>query len=169
MAPNAFFRPCHSRSRSASLAAVRTERAPDARSNPATVSVSARTPFSLRPSSSTSRMAAECRGYDAGGDDRRDTLAGRAQAREIGQQGADGVRHRCEPDGDARRDSEVAFRADEQADEIGPPWFAAGTADLDKTTVRQKQLEPEDVIGRDAVLETVRAARVFGDVAAENA
>src|ERR1041385_528653 len=109
----------------------------------------------------------ECRGYDAGGDDRRDTLAGRAQAREIGQQGADGMRHGGQPDGDARRDSEVASRADEQADEIGPPWFAAGTADLDKTTVRQKQLEPEDVIGRDAVLETVRAARVFGDVAAD--
>ena len=62
IAPNAFFRPSHSRSRSAASAAVRTARAPWLRRISATVAASASTAASEPPSSSTSSTAAASRG-----------------------------------------------------------------------------------------------------------
>ena len=65
MAPNAFLRPCHSRSRSRASAARRTVRAPCVASNSATPAASSSTAWSLRPSSSTRSTAAASRGYPA--------------------------------------------------------------------------------------------------------
>src|SRR3989449_3537339 len=65
IAPNAFFRPCHRRSRSPASAATRIDAASWLDSSSWTVSVSAATASSECPSSSTRSTAAASRGYPA--------------------------------------------------------------------------------------------------------
>ena len=61
MAPNAFFRPCHSRARSSAVAAARTPRAPCA-SQQARTSAASSSSAPAGPSTSTSRIASASTG-----------------------------------------------------------------------------------------------------------
>ena len=111
----------------------------------------------------------ERRRYDPAGDDCRDRFAGRADAREVGEQGADRAGQRRQAYGDLRRDPEVALGADKEPDQIWSPGLTTRAAQLDDRAVGEQDLEREDVICRDAVLEAVRAAGILGDVAAHSA
>jgi hypothetical protein len=72
-------------------------------------------------------------------------------------------------DGDFGDESEGAFRADKKAGEIEAGCFAVLAADAKDFTVWEDELEGGDVIGSDAVGESVRAAGIFRDVAADGA
>ena len=111
----------------------------------------------------------ERRGHDAGGDDRRDRLARRVDRLEDGEQRAMGLRVADEPQRRAGHDAERALGPDDQPGEVVARPILDRAAELDDVPRRQHQLDAEDVVGRDAVLERVRAARVLGDVAADRA
>ena len=66
-------------------------------------------------------------------------------------------------------DAEGALRAHHEADEVVSRAVLDGTAERDELARRQRQLDAEHVVGRDAVLERVRPAGVLGDVAADRA
>ena len=55
------------------------------------------------------------------------------------------------------------------AEQVGPVGVERLPAELDDLAVGQDERQPGHVVGREAVLEAVRAARVLGDVAADRA
>ena len=63
----------------------------------------------------------------------------------------------------------VPSRAGEQAGEIVAGQIGLLAAGLDDGAIGQHQFEAEHVIGGDAVGQRVRAAGVFGDIAADGA
>jgi hypothetical protein len=71
--------------------------------------------------------------------------------------------------GDFGDQGERAFRADEKAGEIIAVRVAVFAADANDFAAGKDELKLGDVIGGDAVGEGVRAAGVFGDVAADGA
>ena len=66
-------------------------------------------------------------------------------------------------------DAELALRADDEGEEVIALRVEECAADLDDLAVHQHHAQAEHVVGRDAVLQAVRAARVHGEVAAERA
>ena len=73
---------------------------------------------------------------------------------------------RDHPQPDLGGDAERSLRAHEGAEQV----ISGGVAvELDERAVAQHHVEGGDVIGREAVLEAVRAAGVLGDVAADRA
>src|SRR5438132_406465 len=108
-------------------------------------------------------------GHDAARDHGGHGLARRPQRVEVGEQRADGARHGQQAHPDAGSDPEIAFRADEQAYQVGPPRLTPRAAELHNLSVGEHDLESEHVGRRHAVLEAVRPAGVFGHVPADGA
>ena len=71
--------------------------------------------------------------------------------------------------GDARDDGERAFRSDDQAEQIRSRRIGELAAEVHELAVGQHRLDAEDVMDGEAVLQAVRAPRIFGDVAADGA
>src|SRR5205085_1609384 len=67
------------------------------------------------------------------------------------------------------RDAERAFRADEDAEQIVARRFRTRAAEIDHLAVAQDDARAEDVIGRRTIFQTVYAACVLRDVAADGA
>src|SRR5882724_12636121 len=97
-------------------------------------------------------------------------------------QPADGVAHGIETDGERdakwrqwnqlqsgfRDDAKQTFRADEKAREIESGFvFMRAPTGADDCAIGENNFETENVIARDAVFQTTRAAGVGGDIAAE--
>ena len=66
-------------------------------------------------------------------------------------------------------DAERAFGADENAEEIVAGSVERFSAEVDERAVGENDFEAEDVRGGEAVFEAMRAAGIFGDVAADAA
>src|SRR5262249_35579177 len=86
---------------------------------------------------------------------------------ENGEKRFDGFGLARELDGDFGDESQRAFGADEEAGEIVGAGVALLAADADDVSVGEDEFEGGDVIGGDAAGERMRAAGVFGDVAAD--
>ena len=106
-------------------------------------------------------------GNDAGGDDRGDGLRGFNQARERRERRFHGLGRVEQPHGDRGDQAERPLVADDRPREVVTRAIGGLAADADHIARPRDDLEPEHVIRRDAVLETVRAARVGRDVAAD--
>src|SRR5262249_32670410 len=102
--------------------------------------------------------------YDASSDDGGDALAGGLTRIKAEQHWPGPLRG---PQDGPGRDAELALGADDQSQEIVPRRIQMRAADLDHLTVHQHYLQAEDIVGRHAVFEAVRAARVHADVAGE--
>ena len=66
-------------------------------------------------------------------------------------------------------DAELAFRSDQQPEQVVARLIEMAPADLDDAAVHQHHLDAENIVGGDAVFQAVRAARVHGDVAGQRA
>ena len=106
---------------------------------------------------------------DARADDRRHRLATGVDAVERGQQRLDALGLSEDPDDNFRGNPERAFRPDEQAEQIGTRGIDHRAADVGDLTVRQNDFDREHMVDGEAVLETVGAAGVLGDVTADGA
>ena len=107
---------------------------------------------------------------DPGGDDARDRVARLVDGRERGELRDDDLRLTHHTERDLDRDAERALRPDEDAEEIGPVLGVDRlAAELEQLAVRQHDLRAGHVVDGEAVLETVRAARVLGEVPADRA
>ena len=103
---------------------------------------------------------------DAGVDDRRHRVAGGAGVVEERHQRPDGLGRGDHPQRDPGGHAERALGADERAEQV----IAGGVAvERHLRAVGEHDLERGHVVGREAVLEAVRPARVLGDVAADRA
>ena len=103
------------------------------------------------------------------GDDAGDGVARGLQRRVRREHRAIGLGPRDEAHRDLDRDAEQPLGAYEQARQVGPHVFHAVAAEAHHLAVGQHHLESQHVIGRHAVAEAVRAARVEGHVAADGA
>ena len=103
--------------------------------------------------------------YDAGSDDRRDSLTGRAYSTEAGKQCFHRLWNGRETHGDARGDTEHPLAADKESYEIISPSFASTRSQRHDVAARQHHFQLHDVVGGYAVLEAVGTAGVFRDVA----
>ena len=81
----------------------------------------------------------------------------------------DGLGQRHHPQPDLGRDAERALGADERAEQVVAGRVELRPTELDHLAVGQHDLQPDHVVGGEAVLEAVRAAGVLGDVAADRA
>jgi len=106
---------------------------------------------------------------DTRADDRGDRIRSVVHRGERRHQRAFVLGERCELHRDLGHDAERAFGPDERADQVVAVMVDRLAADPDDRPVGEHELEPGDVVGRDAVRERVRAARVLGDVASEGA
>ena len=123
---------------------------------------------------SAARIASEsiistAAGMMPGADDLGDHGAARVDRVERGQQRLHRFRPPQNPHGHAGDDGERAFRADDEAEQIGARRVGERAAQLDQLAVGQHRLDPEHVMNGEAVLEAMRAAGVLGDVAADRA
>ena len=98
---------------------------------------------------------------DPGRDDVRDGRPGFADAVERGQQRLHALRLSQDPHDGLGHDGQRAFAADDESQDIRPRCIGQRTANLHEIPVRQDRLDGEDVMHREAVLQAVRAARVF--------
>ena len=98
-----------------------------------------------------------------------DRFGGVVDGIESGEQGLDGFRQARELDGDFRDQAEGALRADEKAREIVAGRVESRTSEMDDLAGGQHDFESQHVIGGDAVGQRVRAAGIFGYVAADGA
>lgn len=104
---------------------------------------------------------------DARSDDRRDRLGRVANGIEHAEHRAVRFGITRQPNPDAGNDAEGSLTPHEQPGEIVPGGVFAGTAELDQLTIRQDDLDPEDMIDSDAVLERVRSPGVRRHIAAD--
>ena len=74
-----------------------------------------------------------------------------------------------QPHGDLGDDAELAFRSDDQSEEIVAGRIEARAANIDDLAVHQHDADAEHVIGGDAVFQAMRAAGIGGDIAADGA
>jgi len=109
------------------------------------------------------------RGSDAARGDFDDGFGGSVNAIVDGEEGFDGFWRVREADGDFGDESERAFGADEKAAKVVAGRVERFAANANELCVGQNKLQAENVVRRDAVSESVRAAGVFGDVAADGA
>src|SRR6185503_3208487 len=91
------------------------------------------------------------------------------ESQEIREQCSNRFRIPRESDGDVERDSETALRTNERADQVVSAVLTLCIADLNDLAIGQQNGERYDMVRRDAVFETVRAAGIFGDVPADGA
>jgi hypothetical protein len=107
-------------------------------------------------------------GSDAARGDVGDGFGGVVYRFEYGEQRFDRFGFASQLDGDFGDESERAFGADEEAGEVVGAGVALLAADAyDFSAGGEDEFESGDVIGGDAIGECVRAAGVFGDVAAD--
>ena len=66
-----------------------------------------------------------------------------------------------------RHDAELSLRSDDKREKIVALRLQMIAADVDDRAVHHDQLDAEDVVGRHAVFQTVRAAGVHRDVASK--
>src|SRR6266478_1156773 len=109
------------------------------------------------------------RGSDGTGGDVHDGLRGIIDRIENSKERLHGFRLARELDGDFRDEGEGAFGANKQASEVITGRVAVFAADADDFAIRKDEFECGDMIGGDAVRKGVRAAGIFGDVAADGA
>src|SRR5262249_26188216 len=107
--------------------------------------------------------------YDAGGDDAGDRAARALDGVEDGEERAPAFGAADQPGRRTRHDAEGALATYDQSHQVVAGQVLHRTAELYDLAARQDQLDAEDVVGRDPVLERVRAAGVLGDVAADRA
>ncbi len=74
-----------------------------------------------------------------------------------------------QPDGRLGDDAELPLGAADQAEKIEPARVELRAADFDDLAVEGDEANAEDVVGRHAVFEAMRAARVHPDIAADGA
>ena len=108
-------------------------------------------------------------GSDGASGDVDDGFGGVIDGIEDGEKRFHGFGLAGKPYGDFGDQGESAFGTDEEAGEIVAGGVAVLAANADDFAVRKDELEGGDVIGGDAVGEGVRAAGVFGDIAANGA
>ena len=108
-------------------------------------------------------------GGDAARGDVHHGFGGVVESLENCQQSFHGFRQAREFHGDFGDQRERAFGADEQTQQIVAGRIERGAADADQFAGGQNDFERENVIGGDAVREGVRAAGIFGNVAADGA
>jgi hypothetical protein len=106
---------------------------------------------------------------DAALDDLRHGLAGLVRGVEERHQRAHGLRRGDHAQPHLGRHAERALGADERAEQVIARRVELVAADLDHLAVGEHELQAGHVVGREAVLEAVGAARVLGDVAADRA
>src|SRR5438093_877133 len=73
------------------------------------------------------------------------------------------------PHGDARHDRERAFRSHDETDQIRSRRVGERALEAEELSVGHDRLDAEDVMRGEAVLQTVRAAGILRDVAADRA
>ena len=105
-------------------------------------------------------------GNDAGIDDRAHRIPGVGGVGEEREHRTHRLRRRDHPQRDLRGHAERALGADERPQEVVAGVIAA---QRDRGAVGEHDIQREHVVGREPVLEAVRAARVLGDVAADRA
>src|SRR5665213_12317 len=108
-------------------------------------------------------------GEHAGGDDVGDGLGGGGDGVECGEQNLDGFWALENAEGDAGGDAEGSLGADEDAGEVVAGGVGRRGAEGYEVAIGQHDVHAEDVGGGESVLEAVRSAGVFGDVAADGA
>jgi len=108
-------------------------------------------------------------GQHACGDDAAYGGAGLVRAGESGEEGLHGFGSLDDAKNHFCGDAESAFRADEDAEKIVAGRVERFSAEVDKRAIGENDFEAEDVRGGETVLEAVRAAGIFGDVAADAA
>ncbi len=108
-------------------------------------------------------------GDDAGGDDVADRAARLLHRVEAREQRPRHLRPRQQPDRHFRDDAEQAFRSREQREEVEAGGVERAGPERHPLALDREDLDREHVVHRQAVLQAVHAARVFGDVAADGA
>src|SRR5260221_1829144 len=89
--------------------------------------------------------------------------------REGGEEHADAFGALDETENDFGGDAQSAFGADEDAEKVVAGRVERLAAEMNEGAVGKDNFEAEDVRGGESVLEAVRAAGIFGDVAANGA
>ncbi len=108
-------------------------------------------------------------GHQPAGDDGGHRRRGVVHHVEDREHGLDRRRLLHDADDDLGGDAEGALGADEEPGEVIALRIARLAADPDHLAVREHHFQAQHVVGGDAVLERVRAARVVGDIAADGA
>ncbi len=108
-------------------------------------------------------------GQHASSDDAADGGAGFGRARKGGEEGLHGFGALDDAENHFCGDPERAFGADENAEKIVTGRVEGFSAEMDERAVGENDFEAEDMRGGEAVLEAMRAAGIFGDVAADAA
>jgi hypothetical protein len=106
---------------------------------------------------------------DPPADDAADGRAGCRHGGEDHEQRLDGLGHRDQAADDAGRHSERPLRADIEAGQVVAGVVERFATRLHDLAVRQHELQPERVVGGDAVPQRVRPAGVLADVPANGA
>ncbi len=109
------------------------------------------------------------RRHDSRGDDPGDGGPCRVHRAEAGEERPDRLRRADEAKRDARDDAERPLGADDRAEQVRPVGIERLASQLDDVAVGEDEGQAGHVVGREAVLEAVRAAGVLGDVAADRA
>ena len=108
-------------------------------------------------------------GYDARGDDGRDTAPGDLTRLEAEQHGPRRLGRTQNAHGRLGDDAELPLRSNDQPEQVIARGIEVRAADLDHTTVDEHHLHTEHIVGRHAVLEAMRAAGIHRDVARKRA
>ena len=108
-------------------------------------------------------------GHDARRDDVRHRVPGVPGRLEEGDERAHRLGRGHDADDDLRRHAQRALRADEDPAQVVAREVELLAAQLHDRAVGEHDLQAADVVGREAVLEAVRAAGVLGHVAADRA
>src|SRR5262249_22819454 len=107
--------------------------------------------------------------HDAAADDRRYGPASLVYRSKAGEQRHDGLRTPQQAEGGLGHDRQSAFRSNEHAEEIVTGRIERLAADVDELAIRQDCFHSEHVMDREPVLQTVSAAGILRDVAADRA
>ncbi len=108
-------------------------------------------------------------GQHACGNDAADGGAGFVGAGESGEESLHGFGALDDAENHFGGDAESAFGADEDAEEIVAGRVERFSAEVDERAIGENDFEAEDVRGGEAVFEAMRAAGIFGDIAADAA
>ena len=106
---------------------------------------------------------------DAVGDDRSDAVAALLGGWKADQQRLRGLGLLQDAHRDLGDHAQEPLRAGHQAQEVVALGIEMLAAQAHDVAVRQHHLEAQQIVGREAVLQAVHAARVLGDVAADRA
>ena len=99
-----------------------------------------------------------------------DGVGGGLHRGEVGDQGRSRSLRRYQPENGARDDAEGAAAADEELEQRQAGYVLDPLAtEGDQGPIGEHHIEPEHVVGRDAVLHAAQSARIRRDVAADRA